>query len=101
MQNTIGTEKQIVGTGLHSGKPVRLRLRPAAADTGLVFRRVDMPKRQQMIQVCPENWVEANLCTVLQNSDGIRVSTVEHLLAALHGCGFHNAVIEIDGAEVP
>ncbi|TVP98190.1 MAG: UDP-3-O-acyl-N-acetylglucosamine deacetylase [Roseinatronobacter sp.] len=101
MQNTIGTEKQIVGTGLHSGKPVRLRLRPAAADTGLVFRRVDMPKRQQMIQVCPENWVEANLCTVLQNSDGIRVSTVEHLLAALHGCGIHNAVIEIDGAEVP
>lgn len=101
MQNTIASEKQIVGTGLHSGMPVRLRLRPAEADSGLVFRRVDVAKHQQLIQVCPENWVEANLCTVLENSHSVRVSTVEHLLAALHGCGIHNAIIEIDGTEVP
>jgi UDP-3-O-[3-hydroxymyristoyl] N-acetylglucosamine deacetylase len=101
MQNTIRSDRQIIGTGLHSGMPVRLRLRPAAADAGLQFHRIDYPKRQQVIKVSPENWVEANLCTVLENRHGVRVSTVEHLLAALHGCGIHNAIIEIDGPEVP
>ena len=101
MQNTIRSQRQIVGTGLHSGKPVRLRLRPAAANTGLQFRRVDCAATEHTIQVRPENWVEANLCTVLENRHGVRVSTVEHLLAALHGCGVHNAIIEIDGPEVP
>ena len=101
MQNTIRSDRQIIGTGLHSGMPVRLRLRPAAAHSGLQFHRVDYPKRQQVIKVSPENWVEANLCTVLENRHGVRVSTVEHLLAALHGCGIHNAIIEIDGPEVP
>ncbi len=101
MQNTLSSERLIVGTGLHSGALVRLKLRPAAPDTGIVFRRVDCAPNVNQIAVSPETWVEASLCTVLQNAHGVRVSTVEHLLAALHGCGIHNAIIEIDGPEVP
>jgi UDP-3-O-[3-hydroxymyristoyl] N-acetylglucosamine deacetylase len=101
MQNTITSEKQIIGTGLHNGMPVRLGIRPAAKNTGIRFHRTDCPKPHRVIKVCPENWIEANLCTVLENAHGIRVSTVEHVLAALHGCGIHNAIIEINGPEVP
>ncbi len=101
MQTTILRDREITGTGLHSGKPVRMRLRPAPADTGVTFVRTDVAKPGQNIRVCPENWVEATLCTVLENRHGVQVTTVEHLLAALHGCGIHNAVIEIDGPEVP
>lgn len=101
MQYTLSTYRMIAGTGLHSGALVRMTLRPAAVDTGLVFRRVDCAPGTNEIRVCPENWVEASLCTLLQNEHGVRVSTVEHLLAALHGCGVHNALIELDGPEVP
>lgn len=101
MQTTVAKDKVIVGTGLHSGKPVRMRLRSAPADSGITFLRTDIDAELREIRVCPENWVEATLCTVLQNAHGIRVSTVEHLLAALHGCGIHDARIEIDGPEVP
>ncbi len=78
-----------------------MTLRPAAPDTGLMFRRTDVAPGKGDVRVRPENWVEASLCTVLQNEHGVRVSTVEHLLAALHGCGVHNALIEIDAGEVP
>lgn len=91
----------IVGTGVHSGALVRLRMCPAAPDTGIVFRRVDCASDVNEIPVGPASWLEASLCTVLQNAHGVRVSTVEHLLAALHGCGIHNAIVEIDGPEVP
>ncbi len=101
MQHTLLSDCQIAGNGLHSGALVRMTLRPAAADAGILFRRVDVAPGTGDIRVNPENWVEASLCTVLQNAHGVRVSTVEHLLAALHGCGVHNTVIEIDGPEVP
>jgi len=87
--------------GLHSGKPVRMRVCPAPVDTGLVFQRMDCPAAIRDIPVHPESWVEASLCTVLANAHGLRVTTIEHLLAALHGCGVHNARIEIDSEEVP
>ncbi len=101
MQTTVLRDCVIIGTGLHSGKPVRMRLRPASVDSGVTFMRTDVAKPARHIQVCPENWVEATLCTVLENAHGVQVTTVEHLLAALHGCGVHNALIEIDGPEVP
>ena len=101
MQNTLARHCSVTGTGLHSGKPVRMRLVPAGADTGLIFRRMDCPADIRDIPVRPENWVEASLCTVLQNAAGVRISTIEHLMAALHGCGVHNLIIEIDSAEVP
>lgn len=101
MQNTIATSVSITGTGLHSGKLVRLHLRPAEANTGLIFRRTDCPSAIQDIRVSPDAWVEASLCTVLQNAHNVRVATIEHLMAALHGCGVHNVIIEIDNEEVP
>ncbi len=101
MQQTLAKDWTLSGTGLHSGKPVRLRVRPAPANTGLVFRRVDCPEPIRDIAVTPENWLEASLCTVLRNEHDIRVTTIEHLLAAFHGCGVHNAIIEIDNEEVP
>lgn len=101
MQQTIAHPVDISGTGLHSGKPVRLRLRPAEAGTGLTFLRTDVDTGNPVIAVSPRNWVEASLCTVLRNEDDVSVSTVEHLLAALNGCGIHNLRMEIDGPEVP
>ncbi len=101
MQTTLCRDKTILGIGLHSGKPVRMRLRPAPANSGITFFRVDLPAEMRAIKVSPEAWREASLCTILENDSGARVSTVEHLLAALHGCGVHNLHIEIDGPEVP
>ncbi|WP_439562294.1 UDP-3-O-acyl-N-acetylglucosamine deacetylase [Roseinatronobacter sp.] len=101
MQQTLAKHVSIVGTGLHSGVPVRLTLCPAKADHGLTFVRTDIVETDNVIAVTPENWVEASLCTVLQNDAGASVSTIEHLMAALHGCGVHNLRIEIDGPEVP
>jgi len=98
MQRTVARGIAINGIGLHGGKPVRMIVRPAAANAGLCFVRTDLGGT---IAVDPENWVEASLCTILRNDDGHEVRTVEHLLAALHGCGVHNARIEIDGPEVP
>jgi UDP-3-O-[3-hydroxymyristoyl] N-acetylglucosamine deacetylase len=101
MQYTLVTSISITGTGLHSGKPATVTLRPAPADYGLQFHRVDLPSPDNAIPVRPEFWVEASLCTVLANPAGASVSTIEHLLAALHGCGVHNLRIDIDGPEVP
>jgi len=98
MQKTLRGSISINGVALHSGSPVRMVIRPAPADAGITFLRKDTGGR---IAVSPANWVEASLCTVLRNPDGHEVRTVEHLLAALHGCGVHNALIEVNGPEVP
>jgi UDP-3-O-[3-hydroxymyristoyl] N-acetylglucosamine deacetylase len=99
MQQTLATPIQFKGMGLHSGKPVTLTLMPAPADHGIVFVRTDLA--DGVIAVSPDAWVEASLCTVLANGAGAQVSTIEHLMAALHGCGIHNLRIDIDGPEVP
>ena len=101
MQYTLATAVSLSGTGLHSGQPATVTLHPAPAHAGLHFRRTDLPGPANTIAVTPENWVEASLCTVLANSAGVRISTIEHLLAALHGCGIHNLRMDIDGPEVP
>ena len=71
---------------------------PAAPDTGIVFRRLDAGAD---IRARWENTIESSLSTVLSNGEGIRISTIEHLMAALAGSGIDNAVIELDGPEVP
>ncbi|GGE15350.1 UDP-3-O-[3-hydroxymyristoyl] N-acetylglucosamine deacetylase [Gemmobacter megaterium] len=89
------------GVGLHSGAPVRMVVRPAPTDHGVVFLRTDLPVGQARI---PARWnavVPSKLCTLLANSQGATVSTIEHVMAALAGCGISNALIEIDGPEVP
>lgn len=101
MQTTLNASVEFKGTGLHSGRPVRMTVRPAQADHGIVFRRSDVRKGDNLL---PASWdlVELSpLCTKLRNADGVTLSTIEHLMAALAGLGVRNALIDIDGPEVP
>ncbi|QDC09250.1 UDP-3-O-acyl-N-acetylglucosamine deacetylase [Oceanicola sp. D3] len=101
MQTTLNKNVTLSGVGLHSGRPARITLKPAMADQGIWFRRTDAVKGDAFL---PARWdavVESPLCTLLTNDDGVSLSTVEHVMAALAGCGVHNALIEVSGPEVP
>ena len=101
MQTTIKSAISFSGTGLHSGLPATVTLRPASAHHGIWFSRSDVAVGDRLI---PARWDAVNrspLCTKLENRTGLSVSTVEHLMAALAGCGIHNVLVEIDGPEVP
>ena len=101
MQSTLKSDAVFTGVGLHSGASVRMVVKPASADYGVWFRRMDLAGRGAMIAARWDSVVPSRLCTVVGNSAGIQVSTIEHLMAALAGCGIHNALIEIDAGEVP
>ena len=101
LQKTLKSDVMFTGVGLHCGRDVSLRVRPAAAQTGIWFRRTDISDADPFISA---NWqfaVHTALCTRLANADGLGVSTVEHVMAAIAGCGINNAVVELDGPEVP
>lgn len=101
MQTTIKASIRFQGTGLHSGRPARMTLHPAPADHGIWFRRTDREGKGALI---PARWDavnEAQLCTRIANDDGIEISTIEHIMAALAGTGVHNVLVELDGPEVP
>ncbi|MEM6385097.1 MAG: UDP-3-O-acyl-N-acetylglucosamine deacetylase [Pseudomonadota bacterium] len=101
MQTTLKSSVTFTGTGLHTGSAVRVAIKPASAEYGIWFHRVDVTDRNPMV---PARWdavSNTDLNTQISNGDGVSVSTVEHLMAALAGCGVHNALIEIDGPEVP
>ncbi|HEU0221728.1 MAG TPA: UDP-3-O-acyl-N-acetylglucosamine deacetylase, partial [Paracoccaceae bacterium] len=101
MQTTLRRAIAFVGTGLHSGRLARLTVRPAGPDHGIWFRRRDVDWADPMIPALWHAVCDTSLNTRLGNAAGVTVSTVEHLLAALAGCGVSNALIEIDGPEVP
>lgn len=101
MQATVNTAVSFSGVGLHSGKRVRMSVQPAPADHGIRFRRIDTPGGGDEIPALWTHSEPAALCTRIQNSRGVSVSTIEHVMAALAGCGIHNALIELDGPEVP
>lgn len=101
MQTTVKNAINLIGTGLHSGRPVRMRILPASAEYGIWFRRTDIRDRDNLIAARFDNVTDTRLCTNIANEAGANVSTVEHLMAALMGCGIHNALIELDGPEVP
>ncbi|KAA2316231.1 UDP-3-O-acyl-N-acetylglucosamine deacetylase [Pseudooceanicola sediminis] len=101
MQNTLKAPVSFKGTGLHSGRSVSLTVRPAAADHGIWFRRTDIALGDAMIPAIWDAVDRTPLCTRLVNAAGASVSTVEHVMAALAGCGISNAIIDIDGPEVP
>ena len=101
MQATLKSSIRISGKGLHSGAPARMTIHPASADYGIWFRRADILLGDAMI---PARWdavEQTALCTRVLNDAGVSVSTIEHVMAALAGCGVHNALIEVDGPEVP
>ncbi len=89
-----------VGVGLHSGRPARVSLLPQAANVGIWFRRTDLDDAE-MIPARYDLVPQSRLCTRLIAEDGTEVSTVEHIMAALVGSGIHNALIEVDGPELP
>lgn len=93
-----------VGVGLHSGRRVSLTLRPGEPGSGIVFRRTDVGGSDGIeIPARYDNVVDTRLCTMLAAPDALehRVGTVEHVMAALAGCGVDDAVVELDGPEVP
>jgi len=101
VQTTIRSAVTFKGVGLHSGAPVRMTIHPASANYGIWFRRTDIDRLDPLI---PARWdavVASRLCTLIANRAGTTVSTIEHIMAALAGTGIHNALIEIDGPEVP
>jgi len=98
-QRTLKNVIRATGVGLHTGEKVHLTLRPAAPDTGIVFRRVDLEPPAE-IRACPENVGDTRLSTTLINGN-VRVSTVEHLLSAFAGLGVDNAYVDLSAPEVP
>jgi UDP-3-O-[3-hydroxymyristoyl] N-acetylglucosamine deacetylase len=100
-QRTIKNPINCRGVGLHSGVKTSMTLRPAAPDSGIVFRRTDVIGSGAEIAADWRNVVESSLCTTLSNGEGLTIGTVEHLMAALAGAEIDNAVVELDGPEVP
>lgn len=98
-QRTLKNTIRATGVGLHTGKKIFLTLRPAAVDTGIVFRRVDLDEPVE-IKADPNNVGDTQLSTTLHKGD-VKVSTVEHLLSALAGLGIDNAYIDLSAPEVP
>jgi UDP-3-O-[3-hydroxymyristoyl] N-acetylglucosamine deacetylase len=101
VQATLKSSVTFKGVGLHAGQPATMVVRPALAGSGVVFRRMDilgdagrLPALWDTVEVSPLN-------TRLRNSHGTTISTIEHVMAALAGCGIHNAYIELDGPEIP
>ena len=91
----------IAGVGVHTGDRVRLAVRPAPVGTGIVFVRTDIKDRDNRIPVSGEAVVDARLNTMIENAAGVRLSTIEHLMAAFAALGVTNAVVEVDGPELP
>lgn len=100
-QKTTVAPAIIAGVGVHTGDRVRLAVRPAAAGTGIVFVRTDIKDRDNRIPVSGEAVVDARLNTMIENGAGVRLSTIEHLMAAFSALGVSNAVVEVDGPELP
>ena len=99
-QKTIKNPVSFSGIGLHSGKPAKICVKPSSPDSGIVFKRIDL-KDNNLIYPNFMNVSNTALNTTISNSNGVKVSTIEHLMGALFGIGIDNALIEIDNEEVP
>ena len=100
-QSTINVPAFTAGIELHGGQHTRIVLRPAPTGTGLVFIRSDITDRDNRIDVKPDAVTGVKNCTTLSNAAGVKVATIEHLLAALAASGIDNLYIDIDGEELP
>eukprot|EP01036_Dinobryon_divergens_P001355 gene1355-1764_t len=98
-QRTLKSLTKAVGVGLHSGQRVELTLRPAAPDTGIVFRRVDLPEPVE-IAVTATSVTDTRLASTISNGN-VKVHTIEHLMSACAGLGLDNLYVDITAEEVP
>jgi UDP-3-O-[3-hydroxymyristoyl] N-acetylglucosamine deacetylase len=101
MRRSVNKAVKFRGIGLHGGQPVVLTVAPAAANAGIVFHRTDAGSAARSIPARYDFVDDTHLCTRLTNGDGLSIGTVEHLMAALAGCGITDARITLDGPEVP
>lgn len=101
LQRTLRGTAECSGIGVHSGEKVTIRLLPAPENTGIVFIRTDLLNGARHIPARWDHVIDTTLCTVIGNAHGGKVATIEHLMAALNAFGVDNALIEIDGPEVP
>ncbi len=99
-QTTLNRAIDCAGVALHSGKKVSLTLKPAPANTGIVFRRTDLPGQPE-VTASWDNVVDTRMCTTLGDGGQVTISTVEHLMAAISGSHVDNMIVELDGPEVP
>jgi len=100
-QSTLRNTAMCAGVELHGGQHTRLVMRPAPVGTGLVFIRTDITDRNNKIKVRPDAVTGVRNCTTLSNAAGVKVSTIEHLLAALSATGIDNLYLDLDGEELP
>ena len=101
LQHTLAGPSACAGPGVHTGRHVRITVRPAAVDTGIVFIRTDVTDRDNRVAVSPLAVAKTQLNTEIVNAAGVVVSTIEHLMAAFAALDVDNAIVEIDGPEVP
>lgn len=99
-QRTVKSAFSAAGIGLHSGSKVQVNFRPAPADTGIIYTRTDLDPKVS-IKCDPEAVRDTQLCTALVNLDGVRISTVEHLTAALSALGIDNLYVDVNAPELP
>ena len=99
-QKTIKNNTSFSGISLHSGLNVKVRIKPAPPNHGIVFKRIDL-KSNNLVYPNFMNVTNTSLNTTIENEFGVKVSTIEHLMCALFGLGIDNALIEIDNEEVP
>ena len=99
-QKTVSKKISFSGVGIHSGKKVNLNILPSGPNSGIIFKRVDLNKNN-IVYPLYNNVTDTTLCTTISNEYGIKVSTIEHLMAAFYGIGIDNAIIELDSQEVP
>lgn len=101
MQTTIVNPVSCFGIGVHSGSRAQITIKPGKANTGIVFVRTDIKSENNYIEAIYSNVSDTSLGTTIKNSSNVQVSTIEHLMAAIWGCGVDNLIVEIDGPEVP
>lgn len=100
-QHTLRSPALFAGVGVHTGEYTRVTVRPASADTGIVFVRTDVKDRDNRIPATGEAVCKTQLGTVIGNAAGVTVATIEHLMAALVMLGIDNALVDVDGPEMP
>ena len=99
-QKTLRKKFSVSGIGVHTGARVNMSVLPASANTGIIFKRIDL-KNNNLIIPSYNNVVDATLCTTVSNEHNVKVSTIEHLMGAFYGLGIDNAIVELDSQEVP
>ena len=100
-QLSINNTISCYGVGVHSGRPIHLTLKTAKKNTGILFVRTDIKSGDNVIEASWFNVADTSLSTSIKNTNNVQVSTIEHLMAAIWGCGIDNMIVEIDGPEVP